>query len=81
MKKNISLLIAILAGLSVSSMTMAECPNGLSADEMVDCIVVEGAGGIHPKSVFKKPEARLKSGNISKSETKPNDKQLAKTEK
>ena len=79
MRNNISFIIAILGSLSFSNMTMAECPNNLSADEMVDCIVVEGAGGIHPKSVFKQPEANPK--NISKSDSNKNDKQLAKTEK
>lgn len=43
---------SVLGILLFAGNAMAECPNGLSADQMYDCIVVEGAGDIHDKSVF-----------------------------
>jgi len=37
---------------------MAECPNSLNADDMYDCIVVEGAGGTYkPRQERAEPEA------------------------
>lgn len=45
---------------TISGFAMASdpCPNSLSADEMYDCIVVEGAGGTYMKEKEQaKPEA------------------------
>jgi hypothetical protein len=36
--------ISIVIGLGASGMAYAECPDSLSYDLMIDCIVVEGAG-------------------------------------
>ena len=43
---------SVLGILLFAGNALAECPDNLSADQMYDCIVVEGAGDIHEKSVF-----------------------------
>lgn len=53
--------ICMFAGLFTSGSSFAECPNNLPVDELVDCIVVEGAGGVHSKSVFKKTDETAKA--------------------
>ena len=37
-------LILIACGLFLSGQALAECPVSLTYDQLVDCIVVEGAG-------------------------------------
>lgn len=81
MKKHISFITAMVGSLSFSGFTMAECPNNLPVNEIVDCIVVEGAGDIHQKSEFNKPESGNKTEKISNTEARPDKKQLAKKEK
>lgn len=44
MKKLISAL-SLVIGLGTTGMAYAECPSSLSYDVLLDCIVVEGAGG------------------------------------
>jgi hypothetical protein len=80
MNKRAGIVIMILGGLALGNSAMAECPNHLTVDEMVDCIVVEGSGDIHPKSEFKKVEPAEKE-NLSKTETNRKSEQLSRVEK
>lgn len=80
MNKRATILITILGSFALGSSAMAECPNHLSVDEMVDCIVVEGSGDIHPKSEFKKPES-AEQENHSKVENSKKGKQLSQADK
>ena len=80
MNKRAGMVIAIFGGLVLGSSAKAECPNHLSVDEMVDCLVVEGSGDIHPKSEFKKPEA-VEKENLSKTENSKKGDQLSQADK
>jgi hypothetical protein len=80
MNKRATILITILGSFALGSSAMAECPNHLSVDEMVDCIVVEGSGDIHPKSEFKKSEP-VEKENLSKTENSKNAEQLSQAAK
>lgn len=80
MNKRASMLIALLGGLAPGGSAMAECPNHLSVDEMVDCIVVEGSGDIHPQSEFKK-SAPAEKENLSKTDNSKKDAQLSQADK
>jgi len=80
MKKGIRI-IALVSGLSVSGICMAECPSSLSADELVDCIVVEGAGDIHAKSEFKQKQSVKQAKNTATSEARQKQDQLVQKNK
>ena len=63
---------SVLGVILLAGNALAECPNSLSAAQMYDCIVVEGAGDIHAKSVFPKAtksQQQVKGGEV-KSDTK-----------
>lgn len=44
MMKSLISAISIVIGLGASCVAYAECPDSLSYDLLIDCIVVEGAG-------------------------------------
>jgi hypothetical protein len=56
--KNLVNTVSAVSLFAVSGLAMADqCPDSLSLDDLYDCIVVEGAGGIYKPSVPVQPEA------------------------
>lgn len=46
MKKQL-MILGVFGAVLFSGNVLAECPSSLSADQIYDCIVVEGAGGTY----------------------------------
>ena len=69
----ITLVLFMVVG---SGSVLADCPNSLPANKLIDCIVMEGAGDVYDSeiTVAKQPESKKQeTSKQEKSNKKPND--------